>query len=79
MAVDPSVIAALLQAVEADPANRALRLHLAGLMVEAGDPDGARSAMRAHLSAAQDRYRTRLASQQSDYVAAAVPAAATPS
>ncbi|WP_274628732.1 FadR/GntR family transcriptional regulator [Arvimicrobium flavum] len=44
--------------------------------ISGGDPDGARSAMRAHLNAAQDRYRTRLVSQQSDYLAATVPAAA---
>ena len=36
----------------------------------AGDPQGARDAMRAHLIAAQERYRNRLASQQADYLAA---------
>src|SRR3954466_13241774 len=36
MAVDPSVIAALEASVAAAPDNAALRLHLAGLLVEAG-------------------------------------------
>ncbi len=38
MATDPSVIAALEAAVGADPANAALRTHLASLLVLAGDP-----------------------------------------
>ena len=35
-----------------------------------GDPQRARDAMRAHLTAAQNRYRKRLASQQAEYQAA---------
>jgi DNA-binding FadR family transcriptional regulator len=38
--------------------------------ISAGDPQGARDAMRAHLVAAQDRYRGRLTSQQAEYLAA---------
>jgi GntR family transcriptional repressor for pyruvate dehydrogenase complex len=38
--------------------------------ISAGDPDSARDAMRAHLSAAQDRYRKRLSGQQSNYARA---------
>jgi GntR family transcriptional repressor for pyruvate dehydrogenase complex len=42
--------------------------HLAILRaISAGDPDTARTAMRAHLSASQLRYRARLYDQQSDY------------
>ena len=37
--------------------------------ISAGDPQGARDAMRAHLIAAQNRYRTRLTSQQAEYLA----------
>jgi GntR family transcriptional repressor for pyruvate dehydrogenase complex len=44
--------------------------------ISAGDPDSARDAMRAHLSAAQDRYRKRLSGQQSNY-AQAMPVQAT--
>jgi GntR family transcriptional repressor for pyruvate dehydrogenase complex len=42
--------------------------------ISAGDPDAARDAMRAHLSAAQTRYRKRLSGQQADYSMAAAPA-----
>jgi len=35
--------------------------------ITAGDPDAARAAMRAHLSASQQRYRARLQDQQADY------------
>ncbi len=35
--------------------------------ISAGDPDAARDAMRAHLTAAQQRYRKRLSGQQADY------------
>jgi GntR family transcriptional repressor for pyruvate dehydrogenase complex len=38
--------------------------------ISAGDPQAARDAMRAHLVAAQNRYRTRLTSQQAEYLAA---------
>ncbi|MFD9902125.1 FadR/GntR family transcriptional regulator [Mesorhizobium sp. NPDC059025] len=38
--------------------------------ISAGDPDAARAAMRAHLIAAQDRYRQRLTTQQAEYLAA---------
>lgn len=35
--------------------------------ISAGDPQAARDAMRAHLTAAQERYRKRLSGQQADY------------
>lgn len=41
--------------------------------ISAGDPDAARDAMRAHLTAAQARYRGRLADRQQDYAAGAIP------
>lgn len=42
--------------------------HLAILdAVSSGDPDAARAAMRAHLSASQQRYRARLHDQQRNY------------
>ncbi|MEA3533880.1 FadR/GntR family transcriptional regulator [Rhizobium sp. CC-YZS058] len=43
--------------------------------ISAGDADGARDAMRAHLLAAQERYRKRLSGQQSDYTMNAAPPA----
>jgi DNA-binding FadR family transcriptional regulator len=43
--------------------------HLAILKaISAGDADSARNAMRAHLSASQERYRARLDGQQEEYV-----------
>ena len=42
--------------------------------ISVGDPQAAREAMRAHLIAAQNRYRTRLTSQQAEYLAAGQPA-----
>jgi GntR family transcriptional regulator, transcriptional repressor for pyruvate dehydrogenase complex len=42
--------------------------------ISAGDPQAARDTMRAHLIAAQNRYRTRLTSQQAEYLAAGQPA-----
>jgi GntR family transcriptional regulator, transcriptional repressor for pyruvate dehydrogenase complex len=46
------------------------REHLAILKaISAGDPIAAREAMRAHLQAAQNRYRGRMAVQQAEYVA----------
>ena len=45
--------------------------------ISAGDPQAARDAMRAHLIAAQNRYRTRLTSQQAEYLAADEPAKTT--
>lgn len=45
------------------------REHLAILQaISAGDPGAARRAMRAHLGAAQNRYRQRLAGQQAEYL-----------
>jgi len=45
------------------------REHLAILQaISAGDPGAARRAMRAHLGAAQNRYRQRLAGQQANYL-----------
>jgi len=41
MGADPTVVAALRAAVDAQPANVALRLHLAGVLLDAGDPAGA--------------------------------------
>jgi len=41
MSVDPSVTAALERAVSDDPGNAALRLHMAALLVVAGDPEPA--------------------------------------
>lgn len=50
--------------------------HLAILQaITAGDPDAARSAMRTHLSASQQRYRARLDGRQDDYVLGKIPAA----
>jgi GntR family transcriptional repressor for pyruvate dehydrogenase complex len=40
--------------------------------ISASDPDAARAAMRAHLLAAQHRYRQRLTSQQAEYLAASM-------
>ena len=49
--------------------------HLAILKaVSAGDPEGARGAMRAHLTASQIRYRNRLNGRQAGYVVGANPA-----
>jgi GntR family transcriptional repressor for pyruvate dehydrogenase complex len=46
------------------------REHLAILnAVSASDPQAARDAMRAHLSASQERYRRRLRGQQAEYLA----------
>lgn len=54
------------------------REHLAILKaISAGDPQAARDAMRAHLIAAQHRYRNRLTTQQAEYLAAAAPSLAT--
>jgi GntR family transcriptional regulator, transcriptional repressor for pyruvate dehydrogenase complex len=36
--------------------------------ISAGDADGARAGMRAHLSASQERYRTRLSGQYDSYI-----------
>jgi AAA+ superfamily predicted ATPase len=54
MSVDPSVIAAMQAAVDADPANAALRAHLAGLWLRSGDHDAALSEARAALAAVPD-------------------------
>jgi protein involved in temperature-dependent protein secretion len=51
VSVDPSVIAALETAIARDPENAALRVHLASLLVMAGDPQRA-------LEHAQRRSRT---------------------
>lgn len=54
------------------------REHLAVLKaISAGDPQAARDAMRAHLIAAQHRYRNRLTTQQAEYLAATVPSLVT--
>src|SRR5438270_9430845 len=41
MPADPSVLAALVKALEADPNNTPLRLHLAGLLIEGGGESSA--------------------------------------
>jgi GntR family transcriptional repressor for pyruvate dehydrogenase complex len=54
--------------------TRLQREHLLILQaISAGDADGARAAMRAHLTAAQQRYRGRLSLQQSDYSTSKAP------
>lgn len=45
--------------------------------ISAGDPEAAREAMRAHLLAAQNRYRARMAVQQEEYVISRRPAKIT--
>jgi GntR family transcriptional repressor for pyruvate dehydrogenase complex len=48
------------------------REHLAILKaISASDPEAARTAMRAHLTASQDRYRARLSGQRAEWRAAA--------
>jgi SpoVK/Ycf46/Vps4 family AAA+-type ATPase len=54
VSVDPSVIAALEAAVAADPSNPALRTHLAGLLVLAGDATRALEHAQAALGVAPD-------------------------
>jgi AAA+ superfamily predicted ATPase len=54
MSVDPSVIAAMQSAVENDPANTALRTHLAGLRLRSGDHEAALDDARIALLAAPD-------------------------
>jgi AAA+ superfamily predicted ATPase len=54
VSVDPSVIAALEAAVAADPGNPALRIHLAGLLVMAGDAARALEHAQAALTTAPD-------------------------
>jgi len=54
MSVDPSVIAAMQAAVEGDPANAALRAHLAGLRLRAGDHEAALRDARAVLLVVPD-------------------------
>lgn len=50
------------------------REHLAILRaISASDPEAARAAMRAHLTASQERYRVRLSGQQAEWGAAKRP------
>lgn len=57
-------------ALSADYQRGLQREHLAILeAIAAGDPAAARDAMRAHLSASQQRYRARLSGQQAEVVA----------
>src|SRR4051812_13135100 len=51
MSVDRSVIAALEQALEADPSSTPVRLHLADLLLEAGEPAKALEHSRTVLDA----------------------------
>jgi SpoVK/Ycf46/Vps4 family AAA+-type ATPase len=60
---DPSVIAALEAAVAADPLNPALRVHLATLLVMAGDPGRALEHAEAALAAAPDDTEALLAAR----------------
>ncbi|HTW06881.1 MAG TPA: AAA family ATPase [Acidimicrobiales bacterium] len=55
MAPDPSVLSALEAAVGADPANSALREHLAGLYLEAGDGAAALGHLEVLLAARPDQ------------------------
>lgn len=54
VSVDPSVVAALEAAIAADPQNPALRVHLASLLVMAGDPQRALEHAQAALAAEPD-------------------------
>jgi ATP-dependent 26S proteasome regulatory subunit len=54
LSVDPSVIAAMQSAVDGDPSNAALRAHLAGLRLRAGDHEGALAEARVVLLAVPD-------------------------
>lgn len=54
MSADPSVIAALEAAIAADPANPALRIHLASLLVMSGDPARALEHAQAALATSPD-------------------------
>lgn len=54
VSVDPSVIAALERAVATDPGNAALRVHLASLLVMAGDAGRALEHAQAALATAPD-------------------------
>jgi SpoVK/Ycf46/Vps4 family AAA+-type ATPase len=54
MSVDPSVIAAIQAAVDGDPANAALRAHLAGLRLRSGDHEAALKEARTVLQAVPD-------------------------
>jgi SpoVK/Ycf46/Vps4 family AAA+-type ATPase len=54
MSPDPSVVAALRAACDADPGNRALRLHLASTLLAGGDPGGALDEARVVLATAPD-------------------------
>ncbi|MBV2187080.1 MAG: FadR family transcriptional regulator [Rhizobium sp.] len=57
-----------IEVLSEDYLSRLQREHLLILQaISAGDADAARDAMRAHLKAAQDRYRERLTDQQADY------------
>src|SRR5215212_581955 len=63
MPADQSVIAAMEAAVQAEPANAELRLHLGGLLLEAGERDAALAHSQAVLGAAPDHVEAlRLAS-----------------
>src|SRR3954451_14729079 len=63
MSTDPSVIAALEAAIAADPLNPALRVHLATLLVMAGDPGRALEHAEAALAAAPDDTEALLAAR----------------
>ena len=64
MAVDSSVVEALRAAIQRDPGNVALSLHLAGLLLEAGDPAGALDQARRVLAGdPTDRDALRIAAQ----------------
>jgi SpoVK/Ycf46/Vps4 family AAA+-type ATPase len=54
VSADPSVVAALEAAIAADPANPALRIHLASLLVMSGDPARALEHAQAALAISPD-------------------------
>src|SRR3954454_19943943 len=54
MSVDPAITAALESAIQQDPANPPLRVHLASLLVRGGDPARAREHAQVALSAIPD-------------------------
>src|SRR5215207_8677656 len=54
MSVDPSVVAAMQAAVDAAPGNAALRAHLAGLRLRAGDHEAALAEARTVLQTVPD-------------------------
>ena len=63
MSIDPSITAALEAAIAADPGNPALRVHLAGLLVMAGDATRALEHAQAALAIAPDNTEALIAAR----------------